>query len=860
MGLWVLLIIILLGGPVVGVIILAVVQSKQSRRIQSLEKQVRDLQRQQPGDVVVSPVQGATASVDQTETTHDATSNAVPVQAEPVQEQEVKLVEPTGSRVEQPLHDLQRQSQSHSTVSKASEPRINKREMPAWTKDLFTIESIITKLGILMLLIGIGYIFKLAYDNGYITEQIAVLIGVAIGGVLMYLGYISSKKGRSVLSQVLMGGGIAVFYISIYAAYQGYGLINGITAFILMCVVTSAGFITALITDSMAMSVIAILGGLLTPFVLQLEQLGLFGTGSYIFFIAVFAMAVYVFKRWRSLQIVSIIGTYSVTTLFITMDGMSVGERGQLALLMVLLMVIFVGVEYVLAMSEKSSSRFPAITYGIIAALPMITTLQVWNTLEVGENTWTVLFLVAAAVYLALFYLLLRVKKAPVVENITAAVLAAFLLMAAANALGGDIRPVGIVVLAVIYYVLYRKIPSKTILWIGHVLFVISYVMALFRFLDHMFDYNVMVGGLSEAVSLNQFLFRTLTGILFVIVTYLNHGQVRKAFGIITFQIYMLAVVMFQVFGSMENADSVLTASVLILVYGLILWLIHLLNRKWYCVPDWTVPVLVFGPLFGKILWSIGNILFEEGDLEPWLALAYLVFAAAMYLMVHLKGMSFGRLIRLTTKIGLYCFLILTLLVDLSHMTNSLGIGLVAVAGLIFGLQFIEADRSEKSLSLFIFGTRTGWFGLVVIYALATFGRADFDWQNLLIDGGLLIMVFLHMKYYEKKIQMHHMAGAMGILFMVLIYSNLENTDQGSGIVTLGWAAYAIGLLAYSVKKAEKKMIHLAMGFIVLVAGKIVLVDLASVTTTWKIIVSMAFGTALLILSYFLQPILKGQS
>jgi len=99
-------------------------------------------------------------------------------------------------------------------------------------KKLFSIESIISKLGIILLLIGVGFIFKLSYDKGYITQEGALIIGGLIGVALCFFGFRTSAKSRLVLSQVLFGGGIAVFYITAYAAYLRYGILGGFFAFI----------------------------------------------------------------------------------------------------------------------------------------------------------------------------------------------------------------------------------------------------------------------------------------------------------------------------------------------------------------------------------------------------------------------------------------------------------------------------------------------------------------------------------------------------------------------------------------------------------------------------------------------------
>ncbi len=47
--------------------------------------------------------------------------------------------------------------------------------------------SVLSKMGIALVLIGIGFLFKWGYDQGFITEFITVIFGVIIGWGLLPL-------------------------------------------------------------------------------------------------------------------------------------------------------------------------------------------------------------------------------------------------------------------------------------------------------------------------------------------------------------------------------------------------------------------------------------------------------------------------------------------------------------------------------------------------------------------------------------------------------------------------------------------------------------------------------------------------
>src|SRR5438552_2875339 len=76
----------------------------------------------------------------------------------------------------------------------------------------------LNKIGIGLLLLGLGFLFKYAVDKGWLTEQVRIGFGLALGSVLLGLGLRLHKKYKP-FSQVLLGGSIACYYITGYAAY-----------------------------------------------------------------------------------------------------------------------------------------------------------------------------------------------------------------------------------------------------------------------------------------------------------------------------------------------------------------------------------------------------------------------------------------------------------------------------------------------------------------------------------------------------------------------------------------------------------------------------------------------------------------
>ncbi len=200
------------------------------------------------------------------------------------------------------------------------------------------------------------------------------------------------------------------------------------------------------------------------------------------------------------------------------------------------------------------------------------------------------------------------------------------------------------------------------------------------------------------------------------------------------------------------------------------------------------------------------------------------------------------------------------LLTDLAVGTESFLYGLIGAGVFLFVLQYIEADREGLWISRLRLVIRSFWFLLVLIYLMATLENYEFDVIGLIVDALLIGVIWLNLRNYRFKLPLLAYAVIMTGVYSIIVYKNLSMLEVGSGVITLLWAAFAIGLLVFSVLKAHKQLVTYSLMLIALVAAKFVLADLATVSTLWKIIISMGFGTALLVLSYFLQPILSGMS
>ncbi|MGE3316262.1 MAG: DUF2339 domain-containing protein, partial [Planctomycetaceae bacterium] len=136
------------------------------------------------------------------------------------------------------------------------------------------------RLGILLLVVGIGFFLQYSIKNDLIGPVGRVALSTAAGLGLL-IGGARILGGRyHLLGQGLLGAGIATLYFSVFAAAKLHYLIDMPTAYGLMIAVTVLAGWLAVRFHSLLVAVLGVLGGYGTPVMLstgQVDFVGLYG-------------------------------------------------------------------------------------------------------------------------------------------------------------------------------------------------------------------------------------------------------------------------------------------------------------------------------------------------------------------------------------------------------------------------------------------------------------------------------------------------------------------------------------------------------------------------------------------------------
>jgi len=117
-------------------------------------------------------------------------------------------------------------------------------------------------IGVAIFVVGMGFLFKYSIEKGWMSPLVRIITGFVTATVLIVGGEISRKRQWTL---AFIAGGVALYYISLYAATNIYGLIPFGFSFLISIAITALAFILGFLHDSLLISYFSLLGGFLAP-------------------------------------------------------------------------------------------------------------------------------------------------------------------------------------------------------------------------------------------------------------------------------------------------------------------------------------------------------------------------------------------------------------------------------------------------------------------------------------------------------------------------------------------------------------------------------------------------------------------
>ncbi len=134
--------------------------------------------------------------------------------------------------------------------------------------EAFVGGKLITIIGIIILVIGLGIGVKYAIDNDMLGPLARIVLAYVAGGILLFIA-LKLKVNYKAFSAVLLSGGMASLYFTTFIAYSLYGMFGQIPAFAIMVVFTIFTVFAATVYNLQVIGIIGLVGAYAVPMLLS---------------------------------------------------------------------------------------------------------------------------------------------------------------------------------------------------------------------------------------------------------------------------------------------------------------------------------------------------------------------------------------------------------------------------------------------------------------------------------------------------------------------------------------------------------------------------------------------------------------
>lgn len=293
-------------------------------------------------------------------------------------------------------------------------PPVHKPSFMERNPDLekFIGENLISKIGIAILVLAIGFFVKYAIDNDWIGPVGRVGIGILCGGILAAVAH-RLRNTYKAFSSVLTGGGLAIFYFTITLAYHQFHLFSQTVSFIIMVVITAFAVALSQLYNRQELAVIALIGGFATPFMVSNGSGNYKALFSYLIILNAGLLFIAYNKAWRLLNLLAFVFTVVLFSSWLftlkTSTPSSTYNNGILFATIFYLLFFIINIAH----NIRENKKFIASDFGILlanTALYFAVGLYCLTEMKAGE--YRGLFTASLGIFnLVMSFLLFRNRK-----------------------------------------------------------------------------------------------------------------------------------------------------------------------------------------------------------------------------------------------------------------------------------------------------------------------------------------------------------------------------------------------------------------------------------------------------------------
>jgi uncharacterized membrane protein len=175
----------------------------------------------------------------------------------------------------------------------------------------------VVRMGVLVLFVGLAFLAKYAVENALLPPQLRLALVAAFGIGLFVFGFrLRHAEDKLGYSLTLQGAGIAVLYLTVFAAFRLYQFLPSGAAFGALGLICLFSAVIALAQNAQTLAFIGFAGAFAAPILVSTGQgnhVALFG---YYLLLGVAIASIAWLRAWRALNLLGFFATFGIATVW----------------------------------------------------------------------------------------------------------------------------------------------------------------------------------------------------------------------------------------------------------------------------------------------------------------------------------------------------------------------------------------------------------------------------------------------------------------------------------------------------------------------------------------------------------------
>ena len=280
--------------------------------------------------------------------------------------------------------------------------------------------------GVLLLIVGFALFISYMARRGFFSLEMRIAVAALSGLAMVCSGWIFRKR-KPLYFLILQGGGIAVLYLTVFAAHKLTDYVPVWAALALMSILVPAAVAIALFQGSQTLAFIGFLGGFAAPVLLASEEGHIAFLFAYYTILSLGIVIIAFFRSWKSSSLLGFVSSFAMSLywLLTTYQKEDVAITGAFLTAFV---VIYTVLGIILLNKNRQKAGVNYIEWTIILGTPFLGIVTLWKTFSIINHGYALVSFGFAAFYLILAFSLLK-KKLPAIPKILIEIYGALALL-----------------------------------------------------------------------------------------------------------------------------------------------------------------------------------------------------------------------------------------------------------------------------------------------------------------------------------------------------------------------------------------------------------------------------------------------